>query len=235
MKREITALRKEIKYIVPISEIYALKRCLDNILRKDSHCVEDTYSVRSLYFESVNNIDYADKMAGIDVRKKVRLRIYNGDDSLCKLELKQKNGEWQHKQSLILSKDEAEELTMGHYETLTKYFDNSGTAIKVYNIMRMGCYRPVVAIEYDRLAYQYPLYDTRITLDMNIRATESDPDIFSPWDNDIPVMYEEAVLEIKHSGQSMGFVNAALSQFDLTQSSYSKYCSGRKVYCDFNY
>ena len=84
-------------------------------------------------------------------------------------------------------------------------------------------------IEYDRLAYQYPLYDTRVTLDMGIRSTEANLNIFSSEVNYTPIMCETAVLEIKYSGKCMGFLKDALGQFDLTQNSYSKYCSGRKV------
>lgn len=232
---ELSAFRKEIKYIIPLAKLSEVKRCLEKLMVRDSHCIKDAYTIRSVYFESINNIDFAQKLAGIDVRKKVRLRIYNGDDSLCKLELKQKKGDWQNKQSLILSKDDAEALLAGRYEVLKRYFQNSETAVKAYNIMRLGCYRPVVMVEYDRLAYQYPLYDTRITLDMDIRSTEANLNIFSSSVNYVPIMYERAVLEIKYSGKCMGFVRDAFGRFNLTQSSYSKYCSGRKVFYDFNY
>lgn len=232
---ELSAYRKEIKYVIPLAKIPALKRCMDHLMTRDNYCIKDAYRIRSVYFESINNIDFAQKLAGIDVRKKVRLRTYNGDESVCKLELKQKKGDLQHKQSLILSKEDAEALSKGHYEILTRYFPNSETAVKAYQIMRQGCYRPVVMVEYDRLVYQYPLYDTRVTLDMGIRSTEANLDIFSPEVNYTPIMCETAVLEIKYSGKCMGFLKDALGQFDLTQSSYSKYCSGRKVYYDFNY
>lgn len=235
MSGELSAFRKKIKYVVPLAKILAIRSCLDNFMARDDYCTEDAYSIRSVYFESINNLDFAQKIEGIDVRKKIRLRIYNCDESLCKLELKQKNGDWQHKQSLVLSKGDAEALCTGRYEILAKYFQNSETAVKAYNIMRIGCYRPVVMIEYDRLAYQYPLYDTRITLDRNIRSTEANFNIFSSDANFTPIMYKAAVLEIKYSGKCMGFVKDVLCQFDLTQNSYSKYCSGRKVYYDFDY
>lgn len=233
--KEFSSFRKEIKYVIPVAQIPDIKRCLENLLQRDSYCKGDSYSVRSLYFESVNNIDFAQKLAGIDVRKKVRMRTYNGNASLCKLELKKKMGDWQHKQSLILSREDAEALSVGCYEVLAKYFQDSETGVSAYNILKLGGYRPVVMIEYDRLAYQYPLYDIRVTLDMNVRSSEANLDIFSPKINYTPIMYEEAVLEIKYSGKCMGFLRDALSRFNLTQSSYSKYCSGRMNYYDFNY
>ena len=101
--------------------------------------------------------------------------------------------------------------------------------------MAQGLYRPVVQIAYDRLAYKYPMYDTRVTLDMNVRSSESNMDIFSQDVQYTPILRENVVLEVKYSGKPMGFLSALLSQFHLTQGAYSKYCAGRPVYYDFDY
>lgn len=167
---EISLLRKEIKYVILLSKALTIKNYLDGVFVRDNHCADDAYLVRSLYFDSVNNIDFSDKLAGINARKKFRIRIYDGNDSLCKLELKQKQGEWQRKQSCIILADDVEKISKGNYSVLKKYFDNSETALKVYTIMAQGGYAPVALIEYDRWAYKYFMYDTRVTLDFNIRA-----------------------------------------------------------------
>lgn len=230
---ELFSLRKEIKYVLPYGQALAVRHHLDQLLTRDSHCINNSYSVRSLYFESVNNTDFADKIAGIDIRKKIRTRIYDNDFSLCKLEIKQKNGDWQQKQGCTISMNDARELSYGNYGVLKNYFQTSETSIKAYNIMSRDHYLPVVQIEYDRTAYRYSMYDTRVTIDMNIRASESNMDIFSPKINYIPIMPEHVVLEIKYSGKLMGFISDMLSVFDLTQSSYSKYCSCRRIYYSF--
>ena len=235
MEKELTSLRKEIKYVVPLGKALALRDRLDSLLERDSHCINGPYSVRSLYFDSVNNIDFAEKLAGVMDRKKVRLRIYDGDASLCKLEIKQKSGDRQQKLSLIVSEADARELAGGNIRALRKYFDSAETGLRAYGIMAQGQYRPVAQIEYDRLAYRYPMYDTRVTLDMNVRSSESDMDLFSPDVRYTPVLREEVVLEVKYSGKLMGFLSAMFAQFHLTQGTYSKYCAGRRVYYDFNY
>lgn len=235
MQDALFTLRKEIKYVIPLYKALLIRNCLDNLLIRDGHGVNGVYSVRSLYFDSVNNIDFAQKLAGISNRKKVRARIYDGDTSLCKLELKEKKGDLQHKQSFLLSKADIDEISCGNYSVLKNYFDDVETSIKAYSIMEQGKYRPVVLIEYDRMAYQHPMYDTRITLDMNIRSTESNLNIFASQINFTPILYEDVILEIKYNGKLMGFLSDILTQFNLTQSAYSKYCSGRKVYYDFNY
>lgn len=233
--RERVSLRNEIKYIIPLDKAIIIKSHLDNLLPRDSYCFEGAYSVRSLYFDSIANADFAEKLAGIDVRKKIRARIYNGDSSVCKLELKHKNVDRQQKYSFLISESDVRALTLGNYHVLRNYFDNAAISQLIYSIMTRKQYRPIVQIEYDRFAYRYPMYDTRITLDMNIRSSETNMDIFAPKIHYIPVMRENVVLEVKYSGKLMGFISGMLNQFDLTQSSYSKYCFGRKIYYDFNY
>ena len=227
--------RKEIKYIVPLAKAILIKNSLNSLLIRDSNCIEGTYSVRSLYFDSVNNIDFTEKIAGVSHRKKIRIRIYDGDSSLCKLEIKEKHDDRQYKQSIEICAADVKALTHGNYSVLTKYFHNTVFGLKMYSIMEQGLYRPVVLVEYDRLAYRYPMYETRITIDSNIRATESNMDIFASEINYNPVLYENVVLEIKYSEKLMGFVSEVLAQFHLTQGTYSKYCSGRGIYYDFNY
>lgn len=235
MNSDYSLLRKEIKYIIPLQKAMSIKNSLDNLLPKDKYNENGIYTVKSLYFDSVNNIDFSEKLAGTEIRKKVRLRTYNENDSLCKMELKEKTGDWQQKQGFLVTKPDAEELVHGNYSILNKYFHLTETSIKVYGILMLGQYRPVVLIKYDRIAYQYPISDTRITLDMNIRASESNLNLFSRQYGSIPVVYDKAILEIKYSGKLMGFISGALSQFELTQNAYSKYCSARRNYYDFNY
>ncbi len=235
MDRELYSLRKEIKYIVPLGKALAIGEQLDRLLQRDEHCADGPYLVRSLYFDSVNQIDFAQKLAGVLDRKKVRLRIYDGDASLCKLEIKQKTDDRQQKLSLLVSPSDAAQLSRGNIKVLQNYFDDSPTSLKAYGIMAQGLYRPVAQIAYDRLAYKYPMYDTRITLDMNVRSSESNLDLFSPDVCYTPIMRESAVLEVKYSGKLMGFLSALFAQFHLTQGAYSKYCAGRPIFYDFNY
>ena len=235
MGKEFLTLRKEIKYVVPLEKALRIRDCLDRLLARDSHCAGGAYSVRSLYFESLNNMDFADKLSGVEIRKKVRARIYDGDGSLCKLELKEKKGDAQSKQSFLIDKRDVIAISQGDYTVLTNYFHETPASVRAYSIMTQGRYRPAVIIEYDRLAYRYPMYDTRITLDMNIRSSESHLNLFSQNIAYTPVLYENVVLEIKYSGKFMGFISDALSGFELMQNAYSKYCSGRRNFYDFNY
>ncbi len=195
--------------------------------------MHSAYTVRSLYFDTVDNTDYWDKIAGIERRKKIRLRIYNQDCSLCKLEVKQKFGELQNKESFIVDSGDAHRLSLGETSVLKKYFREVPFSVDLYAAISLHCYRPAAQIEYDRTAWQYPLYDTRITLDRNVRASESNMDIFAPDIIFTPVLQEQAILEVKYNEKMTGFISDVLGQFQLTQESYSKYCAGRQRYYDF--
>ena len=232
---ELSVYRSEDKYLINRLEVAAIKERLGIILTKDINSGENGYIVRSLYFDSINNIDYSTKLAGTENRKKIRIRVYSPYDTTCKLEVKQKFGSLQHKISITISKEDAIALTNGDYSVLTKYFDHSANAIKIYTIMVMGCYRPVVLIEYDRLAFTHPLYNTRITLDMNVRASESNFDLFSLNPMYTPLMNEGTILEVKYNEKLLKTVSDALKPFNLTQVAVSKYVMGRKVFYDFNY
>ena len=235
MNREKFPYRKEIKYEISLKKALLIEKRLADLLVRDAYCGDDYYSVQSLYFDSVNNIDFAEKLTGAHDRKKIRIRTYNRNTSLCKLEIKEKHGDRQYKQSFLISPEDVYEILHGNYSVLKKYFDRTKISVKAYSIMELEHYRPVVLIEYDRTAYQFPMYNTRITLDRNIRSSETNLDIFTCNGSYAPVMEQKAVLEIKYSGKLMGFISDVLVQFNLTQNAYSKYCAGRRNYYDFNY
>ena len=234
-KPTVSVFRSENKYLISKEDVLSLKEKLDRVLTRDIHGGSRGYLVRSLYFDSIENQDFSLKMAGVEVRKKIRIRTYSTDADKCKLEVKQKNGELQHKVSLWITREEAGELTRGNYSVLTRYFDQSQDAVYIYTTMMMGHYMPVVLVEYDRIAYTHPLYNTRLTLDMNLRSSESSFDLFSKEPIYTPQMLESYVLEVKYNKKLLGFLSEILRSFHLTKCSVSKYCISRKLFYDFNY
>jgi hypothetical protein len=212
-----------------------LQKKFNVILKKDDNSKGNGYIVRSLYFDSMNNYDFNTKLAGTKVRKKIRIRVYDPDDTRCKLEMKKKDGDYSHKISVWITRDDAIELTKGKYHVLQKYFDKSKEAVEIFTVMSLGCYRPVVMIEYQRIAYTYPMYDTRLTFDFNIRSSEAN---FNLFDKEImynTIINNETILEVKYNEKLMGFINETLKPFHLNRISISKYCMGRKIFYDFNY
>lgn len=226
MNKELNVYRREIKYVIPLSKAYIIKKSLDITLNKDSHYNGEPYKIRSLYFDSIHNRDFNEKMAGVENRRKYRLRIYGNSESICKLEKKEKFGVLQQKQSLFLNKEEAIQCAKGDFSVLRNNFDNSAFAVATYNDLISNYYKPVCIIDYDRCAYVHPLHDTRVTLDLSVKTNETNLDLFSKT-NDLFVQDDIAILEYKYSGEPVDYISRLLSGFGLESSSYSKYCNGR--------
>ena len=80
------AFRNEWKYLISTSEKEMLTLRLKPFLQPDPHAGEGGYYIRSLYFDDYWNSAYAEKEAGVLMRKKYRIRIYNNNDKFIKLE-----------------------------------------------------------------------------------------------------------------------------------------------------
>ena len=112
------AFRNEWKYLISTSEKEMLTLRLKPFLQPDPHAGEGGYYIRSLYFDDYWNSAYAEKEAGVLMRKKYRIRIYNNNDKFIKLERKKKFGSYIYKESAPLTRDEVEKILKGDYAFL---------------------------------------------------------------------------------------------------------------------
>ena len=219
--------REEKKYKLSTVEMAFLRAKLTSTMKGDSFNGTNSYIVRSLYFDSIQDTDFFEKKDGVNERKKIRLRIYDPDSKTAKLELKAKCGSMQRKRSLTISKDDAVELIKCNYEVLKKYEDE--LAAYLYRTMSMELYRPKCVVEYDRIAYCANENETRLTLDTNVRANEGNFDIFSKELLLYPVMNpDEWVLEVKYNGFLLGYIKSIIQCADRVEMSVSKYTMSRR-------
>ena len=112
--------RKENKYLLNYEEFKKYTHYLEQILTSDPHNGHDGYIVRSLYFDTLDNKDFHQKEMGIELRRKIRLRIYNPKDNFAMLEIKQKQGDNQLKRSLKIYKDEIIQVQETKIDSKTK-------------------------------------------------------------------------------------------------------------------
>ncbi|MDD3205105.1 MAG: polyphosphate polymerase domain-containing protein [Lachnospiraceae bacterium] len=227
MQEALTVYRNERKYELSHVDSLRLQEEMQILLEPDIFSKEGSYCVRSLYFDTLNNKDYKEKEDGVQYRQKIRLRIYDTKDERTKFELKAKNGNYQHKTSLLVSREDAKLLQEGDYGILLDY--DSETALRLYSELTLGCYRPVALIEYDRRAFIYPENNTRITFDTKIRCSEMDLDIFNEQVAWIPVGVENAILEVKYDDRLYKPISMILQKYHLNNISYSKYGNGRPI------
>ena len=66
----IDVYRKELKYYLHREEMNTLKQRLSYIMCSDGHNGPEGYRVRSLYFDTVSDGDYQDKMDGLEERRR---------------------------------------------------------------------------------------------------------------------------------------------------------------------
>lgn len=228
MAEQLDVSRVEEKYVISKLEADRLFNKLKQILPGDDVNGYEAYKVRSLYFDSYYNDDYFDKLAGIKERKKIRIRIYDTSSETAKLELKQKSGENQRKQSLTITREEAKMLTKGNCEFLMD--KENELAKEIYYIFKKEVYLPKCIVEYKRRAFAIPTNNIRITFDSEIASSEGNFDIFDP---SLALMYpvesrNKVVLEVKYNHFLLSYIKDALKMCDATQESYSKYVTARK-------
>ena len=223
--------RNEIKYEMHPLEALSLRNELDLLLQRDGYSADGDYMVRSLYFDSLNDIDYREKYAGDERRKKIRIRVYRPDAREGKFEIKQKNGNYSRKKSLLISASEIRQAGNGEYSFLLDH--GSETALELYSMLMFGCYRPKAVVEYQRTAFCYRENNTRITLDSRVKCSETDLDLLGDGISFLPVMEDRVILEVKYDGALWKPISDILRKYRLMQVSVSKYAAGRPVYAKY--
>jgi len=221
-------LRQEKKYLITLEQYYYLSRRFGNVLAEDSFSSGDGYDIRSLYFDTLDNKDYEEKISGVDVRRKIRLRSYGPLYQSAKLEMKQKQGILQKKRSLILGNDRATQVINGNYSALLA--SDTAFAGECFALMNMQCYRPKAVISYTRKVFIAPENEIRITFDHTIRGTESNFDIFSHElvEN---LLYDPfmVIMEVKFNGFILSYIKDIIGEVNASERAVSKYCLGRKM------
>jgi len=227
-------LRQEKKYLITLTQYYALSRRLGRLLQEDAYSSGDGYQIRSLYFDGLDDHDFDEKISGIEIRKKIRLRNYGANSQVAKLEMKQKQGVMQKKRSLELSQEQSLRLISGEYTALLEC--ESDFASECFGIMNIQCYRPKAVITYTRKVFVANENEIRITFDHNIRGTESNFNIFSSdlLENTIFDPYL-VVMEVKYNGFLLSYIKDMISDVNASELSVSKYCVGRAIGKEFVY
>ena len=227
-------LRCEKKYLITYENYLRTKHYFSKVLHPDSHNKIDGYTIRSLYFDTIDSDDFYNKIDGLQTRRKIRIRIYDPDDDFAYLEMKSKQGDYQQKKSLKLTREDAIELINKNYDILLKYKEKF--AKEVYGIMKTQHYIPKTINQYKRYAFVASENSIRLTFDSDIKATESCFDLF---DKDLllnPVFDKSfVVFEVKYNGFLLSYIKDRINAIDRIQTPISKYCLGRNSTIKYTY
>ena len=221
--------RVENKYICTNMELAILKARLQAVMSIDKNQKEfDAYQIRSIYFDNYDNSSYFENDAGVDDRKKLRIRVYNKSRKTKKLEVKEKDRKLKKKKSCYINEEEFQKILSGKCQEFL-YSDREVMRMFAVAILNYG-YHPVNIIEYDRTAFTYPIGNVRITFDKNIAASEETNKLFDDNLQKIPLLpVDNHILEIKHDELIPDFILQLLELGNLQQISFSKYYMGRSI------
>ena len=170
--------RNEWKYLINTGEKEFLRLRLKSFLKLDPYAGTGGYMIRSLYFDDYWNCAYQEKEAGIMVRKKYRIRIYNYSDKSIRLERKKKFGSYIYKESAPLTRKEVEKILSGDYEFLLK--SPYPLCREFYIECVCNIMRPRSIVDYDREPWIMDEGTVRITFDSDVKAAVGGFDIFDP-------------------------------------------------------
>ena len=218
-------LRHEKKHIITKADRDMLIKKLGTIMAPDSHYGNNSYHVRSLYFDDIYDSALSDKLNGASYREKFRIRYYNGDTSHIVLEKKSKTKDLCGKEAVKITKAQAERIVKVDIDFLLN--EEAPLCRELYAKMKGGLLRPKVIVDYTRRAFAYKAGNVRITFDYDIRTGLSSTDLFGNIHTIPADLRDPVIMEIKYDEFLPEIIrNMAYIDFRRT-SSYSKYTACR--------
>ncbi|MBO5143957.1 MAG: polyphosphate polymerase domain-containing protein [Lachnospiraceae bacterium] len=220
--------RHEYKYICSDTQLVLLRNRLEGLMEYDKYAGQDgTYMIRSLYFDDYLDSCLRDNINGTDPREKFRLRLYNGDASYIRLELKRKERGKTLKSSCRIDEELCEKMVRG--VPLKMDAVDSKVYRKFCLMQHTRLLKPKVIVEYDRVPYVYRDGNVRVTFDRNIRSGAAIERFMEKNVITRPVMScGQHVLEVKFDELIPDFIYSAIQIEKLQQTTYSKYYICRK-------
>lgn len=222
-----TVYRQELKFRVSRLDRELLLHRLSAALRPDSHGKNGIYTVRTLYFDTVYDDALRESLSGEPEKVKVRLRMYNADDTFLRLEKKVKNGRGGTKVGTLLTRAECEKLIRGDCAFLAERDDPF--SLECYAKRQNGGMRPKQIIDYTRAAFACREGNVRITVDSDIRACRFTDMFFAPTTGGVPVTAEDAcVLEVKFDRFLPDYIPHLVGIGSCEMQAFSKFAMGSK-------
>ena len=218
--------RNEWKYLVTDADLAVLEPRLKALMELDKHQAGGAYAVRSLYFDDVYDSCLAENEAGVDDRRKFRLRLYNADSGRIQLELKEKRRGFTHKESCLVSAEDCIKICDGRQPPVGLGTPRPISLLAIAMATRL--LRPRAVVEYQRTAFVGRAGNVRVTFDRNIAASGCVDAFLGPWLPMTPILPpHRQVLEVKFDEFLPDPVAQALELGWLQRTAFSKYYLGR--------
>lgn len=222
--------RNEIKFIINKNMAEVLKQRLSLIMDVDTNSVnsDNSYYIRSLYFDDEDSNAFYEKLDGVEYRKKYRIRIYNLDDKFIRLECKYKHNNMTSKDQILITKEECSKIIDSKVDGFKLEKDNLLNQFLVdYRLNRL---KPCIIVDYNRLAFTYHVSDVRITFDSKIKSGLYNYNLFDENACTYSVIDDsEVVLEVKFNEVLPEAIAIILSTVPTFRQAFSKFATCRSI------
>ena len=217
--------RHEWKHEISYADLLAIRQRLRAVAESDPHAQGGRYLIRSLYFDNLDDKALREKIDGVNLREKFRIRYYNGDTSVIHLEKKSRRAGLGTKFSAALSREEAQRIVNGNPDWMM----DSGRPLvqELYCKMRWQGLRPKVIVDYTREPFIYRPGNVRVTFDYDIRTGLSCTDFLNPDCVTIPAGDAPILLEVKWDAFLPNIIRDAVQTPGRHAEAFSKYAQCR--------
>lgn len=222
--------RNEIKFIISKTMAEVLKQRLSLIMSVDnnSYNSDNSYLIRSLYFDNENSDAYYEKMDGVEYRKKYRIRIYNFDDKFIRLECKYKHNNMTSKDQILIDKELCSKIINGKIDEIDLTKDNLLRQFALdYRLNRLN---PSIIVDYNRVAFTYHVSDVRITFDSQIKSGMYNYNLFDKNATTYSAIDDnQMVLEVKFNEILPESIALILQTVPTFRQAFSKFATCRNI------
>ena len=217
--------RHEWKHEITFGDMFILRQRLSAVMKRDSHAINGKYLIRSLYFDNPTDKALREKIDGVNVREKFRIRYYNNDTSLIRLEKKSKTNNLCLKESVNLTAKQAQAIVDGDYHWMI----NSGVPLiqELYSKMMSQNLRPKTIVDYTREPFVFTAGNVRVTLDYNIRTGMNCTDFLNPQCITVPAGENNIILEVKWDEYLPDIIRDVVQLPNCRVGAFSKYAACR--------
>ena len=213
--------RHEWKHEISYGDMLVLQQRLSAVMKRDKHAIGGKYLIRSLYFDNASDKALREKVDGVNVREKFRIRYYNNDTSFIHLEKKSKVNGLCLKDSVALSFEQAKAIANDNYHWMV----NSGVPLiqELYSKMMSQGLRPKTIVDYLREPFVFAPGNVRVTLDYNIRTGMNCTDFLNPTCVTVPAGDAPIILEVKWDEYLPDIIRDAVQLPNCRVGAFSKY------------
>ena len=230
-----TFLRYEFKYFVSDKISNEIFNQSINFMNIDNFALinkENKYLVRSLYFDNEHFVNFFEKVDGIKVRKKYRLRSYDknlNSNSPVFFEMKGRAYDRIIKKRVLIDKSDIKYFeTLKDLDKLYKKYNNNLIKDFIFDVKRKNI-RPQIMIDYYRrpLINKFGLY-FRLTFDAELTTSKTNFFFEDAKRFKFPLKYKPGVsiLEVKFERSIPAWFHRIIQSYNLNRRSISKFVLG---------